>query len=202
MNPIIRINENDLRQMIKKSVIGVLNEMNELTAYHGSKVNFDRFDIRKVKSGYGACKYGNGVYVTVDKSLAAHYAVGQTGKVRTPDGIVYTVEIPDYNGENYILWNQPIGEKVYEKIKDYWENPYEPEEQNWITPQRTGEEIFNNTGPYWSSLSEYGIDGVQVPDTTKEHRIVNFIIFDDSKVKILKKEHATHDGIRVNLQDM
>lgn len=200
--PSIKVSKKELQKIVAESIKKTINELDELTAYHGSKVDFNRFDLSKVKTGYGACKYGKGVYVTIDKNLAAHYATGQTGLVRTPNGIVYTVEIPDYDGTNYILWNKPIGNAVYQKIKDYWEDPYDPASQNWITPQRTGAEIFSNVGAYWSSLGQFGIDGVQVPDTTREQRVVNYIIFDDSKVKIIKKELASHDGTKINFANM
>ena len=148
----------------------------------------------KGKNGSHGAKYGKGIYLTVDKTLADFYATfnyNVAGTTSSPDGIIYTVEAPDYDGTNYIFWEKPIGNGVYEKIKDYWEDPYDPTVQEWITPRRTGREIFNNVGKNWSHLSDYGIVGVEVPEAGGGERVVNFIIFDDENVKIIKKEKTT-----------
>ena len=199
---IIRLNENELRNIVNKAIMRILNEsVREMQAYHGGKVNFDKFSADKFKTGFGACKYGNGVYLTIPKDTAGHYATSQDGQIKLPNGYVYTVEIPDYDGTNYILWDKPIGNTVFEKIKDYWYDDYAGKYIGNITPKTTGQEIYRDICDKmgvakFHVFADYGITGVQVPDTTKEQNVINFIVFDPNDVKIIKKETAKQDSDR------
>ena len=57
--------------------------LNEMIAYHGSKANFDEFNLAYMGSGIGAQEFGEGLYLTFDKDAAYSYG-----------GNVYTVDIP------------------------------------------------------------------------------------------------------------
>ena len=71
--------------------------INETIAYHGSKANFEEFNIAYIGSGTGAQEFGEGIYLTFDKETAYSYG-----------GTVYTVEIPDINDGNYIYYDRPV----------------------------------------------------------------------------------------------
>lgn len=69
-----------------------------IKAYHGSPVNFDKFDMSKIGSGEGAQAYGHGLY------LAEHPKVAEEYRDRLSDfGSPYTYE---WNGETF---NQESG---------------------------------------------------------------------------------------------
>ena len=60
--------------------------LKEMVAYHGSKANFDEFNLAYMGSGIGAQEFGEGLYLTFDKDAAYSYG-----------GTVYTVDIPNEN---------------------------------------------------------------------------------------------------------
>lgn len=72
----ISISRNDIMEMVKKSVNKILNEndLDELEAFHGSSVLFDKFDMSFVGSGEGSQVYGWGVYLTDVKDTGRWYA--------------------------------------------------------------------------------------------------------------------------------
>ena len=178
----IRLTHKDLSYMIREAV-------RETLAYHGSKADFDKFDVSKVKTGYGACRYGKGIYVTIDKNAAIGYATGQTGNIRTPDGYLYDIEIPDYDGHNYVMWDKPIGKDLAEKINDY--SSYPIDLSDTINENTTGEDLFNIFGKRFGDYLQDvpGLVGAQIPSTGQYHELINYLIFDGDDIKIINKQH-------------
>ena len=82
-------------------------KLNEMIAYHGSKANFDEFNLAYMGSGIGAQEFGEGLYLTFDKEAAYGYG-----------GNVYTVDIPKENEAYYIFYDQPISDDVFSLIID------------------------------------------------------------------------------------
>ena len=73
-------------------------------AYHGSAALYSRFDPTHLLEGDGKFKFGVGAYLTSSYATAAHYS----GVSRKPDKYVYTVEIPDMTGDNYLHSLRPV----------------------------------------------------------------------------------------------
>lgn len=78
--------------------MGMSGMATAIKAYHGSPVNFNKFDMSKIGSGEGAQAYGHGLY------LAEHPKVAEEYRDRLSDfGSPYTYE---WNGETF---NQESG---------------------------------------------------------------------------------------------
>lgn len=83
--------------------------------YHGSGADFEKFDHSHMGEGEGNQAYGWGTYVTTNEDTGRHYAeaYGEEGNRH-----LYTVDIPDDNGENYLHWDRPITMRQSRKIMD------------------------------------------------------------------------------------
>ena len=68
--------------------------------YHGSSVLFSKFDLSHALEGDGKVKFGYGVYLTSSFKSAAHYSETKSRPATTH--YVYTVEIPDFTGDNHM----------------------------------------------------------------------------------------------------
>lgn len=95
--------------------------LRQCIVYHGSSADFEVFDHSHMGEGEGAQAYGWGTYVTEVNGIARSYAE-KTGR----DGNnLYTVDIPNDNGENYLKWNARIKASQAKRILDWIENsPY------------------------------------------------------------------------------
>ena len=80
-------------------------KIQEMIAYHGSKMNFDEFNLAYMGTGVGAQEFGEGIYLTFDKEAAYGYG-----------GTVYTVNIPDENKANYIYYDRSIPSDLFSAI--------------------------------------------------------------------------------------
>ena len=66
--------QNNTNQSIEEHVASEnALEENEYIVYHGTSEEFDKFDFDKGSSGFGAQKFGKGVYVTKSKDKADGY---------------------------------------------------------------------------------------------------------------------------------
>lgn len=75
-NKIITLSENQFRRIFE-------NQEDELIGYHGTSVDFDKFDLSFSKSGEGSNFYGYGVYVTEDENTVnfMHMSIIKQGKL-------------------------------------------------------------------------------------------------------------------------
>lgn len=83
--------------------------------YHGSGADFDRFDHSHMGEGEGNQAFGWGTYVSTNEQTGRAYAerFGSEGNHH-----LYSVSIPEDNGENYIHWDKPITSRQSQKIMD------------------------------------------------------------------------------------
>lgn len=73
----ISISRADIMEMVKQSVIRILNEnrQDELVAYHGTPASFDNFDMSFMGTGEGTQVYGYGLYFTDVYDTGEWYAI-------------------------------------------------------------------------------------------------------------------------------
>lgn len=83
-----------------------------MTVYHGSGAKFDRFDHSHMGEGEGNQAFGWGTYVTEVEGIGRAYAKAAVAKYdgNQPKRNLYTVEIPEDNGDNYLDWSKKIND--------------------------------------------------------------------------------------------
>ena len=77
--------------------------------YHGSGADFDAFDFGHMGEGEGAQAFGWGGYVTEVEDIGRVYA---HQKEDTSSRMLYTIDIPQDNGRNYLHWEKTVGENA------------------------------------------------------------------------------------------
>lgn len=170
--------------------------INEMIAYHGSKANFDEFNIAYIGSGIGAQEFGEGLYLTFDKEAAYSYG-----------GNVYTVDIPNENEGNYIYYDKPIPNELFTSIIDgiiedmKLQYPNEYQDKQSIEDLR--KELYDIMEPSEGRNLMYNIhryidDPIVIPNILKRAGVTGFIynngkvnnviMFSSKDIKILDKE--------------
>lgn len=192
----MKINKNDIRKMVTEVI-------NELELYHGSLSNsdFDKFDSKYLSTGWGEQMYGYGHYFTNSINAAKQYA---------GNGIVYTVDVPDGKYLSYKHISQQekrrianlffkyytteseYGKEAYaspEAKHDFWEY-----ECRYILECEDGGDIYGTIASLCGSdeetskfLKSIGYVGIKWFDKNFNQNVTNYVIFDDSDIKILKK---------------
>ena len=84
--------------------------------WHGSGSLFDAFEHSHMGEGEGNQAYGYGTYVAQSKDTAITYA-GVAGD-KTGEKVLYSVEIPDNNGHNFLSFDKPLSVEEGERIKN------------------------------------------------------------------------------------
>jgi len=149
----------------------------EQLAYHGTRRNFDKFDLSKFQRG----DYGYGVYFTWDKTYAGSY--GEVGEYEIPD-------------EKYLLdWDWGFGLQS-DYIKDCLDKIYD-EVESKDTDWKLEDFMFNHTGTGASFYYNIGeILKLNSKDTAKflyEHGIKGvvtekgkcWVIFNPDEIKTI-----------------
>lgn len=105
----MKLLDNIIRKALRESI-------DELKVYHGSPNLFNRFDHRHhLSQGAGSQAFGWGSYFTTDPEIAKGY-------LKDSEGVEYSVEIPDDNGNNYFDWYNDESENI-ERIAHVIANP-------------------------------------------------------------------------------
>ena len=158
-------------------------KLNEQKAYHGTNVEFDKFDLNKFQRG----DYGYGIYFTRSKGYAGNY------------GTIKEYEIPD---NEYLLdWEstwQYQSEYVYNCLDKLFDDLYDNDRDNWEKIINIVDRGYGNDGEgLYMNLSEilklsskqtsellykYGIKGI---DSFKGNCQV---IFNPKDIKMLVTE--------------
>ena len=182
------------------------------TAYHGSSVLFDSFDLGHALEGDGKVKFGYGVYVTEKYSSAAHYAFNKKRPENT-DYYVYTLEIPDKTPDNCLLLLKgvPVAASIVERTEaKIGESvpaearaegiPFRKWLANFLTGNKTavGKMIDKASVEGEKAAAEFldsiGVDLIEWPyNWQKPEAEKNMAVVDDAKVRILKIEQVELD---------
>ena len=180
-------------------------KIQEMIAYHGSKMNFDEFNLAYMGTGVGAQEFGEGIYLTFDKEAAYGYG-----------GTVYTVNIPDENKANYIYYDRSIPSDLFSAIIDgiiadmTRQYPDEYTDEQSVDDLR--QELYNIMDPSEGRHLMYNIhryidDSIVIPKILKNAGVTGFIynngkadnviMFSSKDIKILDKETVNENKNRI-----
>ena len=182
------------------------------TAYHGSSVLFDSFDLGHALEGDGKVKFGYGVYVTEKYSSAAHYAFNKKRPENT-DYYVYTLEIPDKTPDNCLLLLKgvPVAASIVERTEAKIGESVPAEARaegipfrKWLANFLTGNKMavgkmidkasVEGEKAAAEFLDSIGVDLIEWPyNWQKPEAEKNMAVVDDAKVRILKIEQVELD---------
>ena len=108
--------------------------------------------------------------------------------------ILYTIDIPDDNGSNYLYWDKPIGEETYNNIIANLPQNTNVNFDSSSTGRNVYEELEERLGSDEDAslfLSEVGLIGVSMPANYfsggREDVARNYVIFKESDAKIIDK---------------
>ena len=182
------------------------------TAYHGSSVLFDSFDLGHALEGDGKVKFGYGVYVTEKYSSAAHYAFNKK-RPENSDYYVYTLEIPDKTPDNCLslLKGVPVAASIVERTEaKIGESvpaearaegiPFRKWLANFLTGNKTavgkmiGKASVEGEKAAAEFLDSIGVDLIEWPYNWKRPDAEkNMAVVDDAKVRIIRIEKVELD---------
>ena len=184
--------------------------------FHGSGADFEKFDHSHMGEGEGAQAFGWGTYVTEVEGIGRTYAeMGKDGSRN-----LYSVEIPDDMGENYLGWHgHPTSGRlgIISKLleADGWVRSndehlirLEKNGQSIVLNERTeGQDLYGELEDALGSnrkaselLHEAGFVGIKYPADSmrggREDGKQNYVIFNEGDAKI--EDHVrffrTSDG--------
>lgn len=177
-----------------KDLVGL--DLTEIRVYHGSPSDFNSFDIAYVGSGWGNQAFGYGIYLTSNEEAAKGYS---------QNGYLYVVELL---AKNFLRYGKRPTKKKASDIANKFYNYYlnteygreaykGHEEEFWeyecscIVNAYDEGEIYGTISSILGSdkeaskfLNSLGYDGLLWRDKGN----TNYVIFDDSKIKIISKE--------------
>lgn len=147
-----------------------------MTVYHGSGAKFDKFDHSHMGEGEGNQAFGWGTYVTEVEGIGRTYAKAAAAKYdgNQPKRNLYTVEIPEDNGDNYLDWSKKIndiGEDFLTGIdnKLYNEEGWRRVESGGLTKFTKGEKtIVLNPNATVADIYEELSVGLESPKSASE----------------------------------
>jgi hypothetical protein len=169
-----------------------------LPAFHASRKDFDKFNLDFIGSGNKEQVYGWGLYMAANRQEIDKFV---------PLQYQYKVDL-DIDEDKILNWNAGIDSRLKKAAK----NLIEEIEIDTLSPIK-----IDTVGDYYDALSKYldspkeasmklremGFDGIKYEDRTTQEKIkqagfniekirsvpqtFNYVIFDDSKIKILDK---------------
>ena len=195
---------------------GKLNIPEFHRVYHGSGAKFDKFDHSFMGTGEGGRVAGAGIYVTTKKEVGISYAefVGKNGG---EGRYLYSVEIPDDNGSNYIDLDGRVSDSLKSKAKekvfeflfnsedaDYWKKNKRIIEQEWkavekgdatgYTLRATMEELIGDSEIVSDIFSSLGFVGFKTNEDAPSG--TTYVIFNENDAQITDRVEflRTSDG--------
>ena len=156
------------------------------TLYHGSGIEFSKFDINKVGTGDKLNKYGYGLYFAENKELADYYANGK-----------YVYEVVVKGIEDFLPWEESIPSDLYEKLlnalyekgldkdADEMKQDFEDYEDYWSLENTYGwlETVLKSRKNASEFLYDLGVNGVVADDIHNRGKI--YVAFSDDIVKMV-----------------
>lgn len=189
-------------------------QLREHRVYHGSVADFESFDHSHMGEGEGAQAYGWGTYVTEVKGIGWMYAeaIAANRDDKTTAKHLYSVEIPDDTGSNYLDYTKRVGADAVSRVGDSlekagWVRYKMPNGLDKFSKDGKGdivlnerasgadlykelEEAFGSDKAASGFLSETGFVGVSYPAQYASGGRVdgarNYVIFNESDVRITK----------------
>jgi hypothetical protein len=166
-------------------------------AFHGSPHEFEKFDSSKLGTGEGAQAYGHGLYFSDKQEVAEFYRKTISAQHGSGKGKVYKVDIPeDYeflNHDTLVADQSKAVRPKLEKINKELNLKVDPYES-------TGEHFYDALSEHLGGdaqasryLASKGIPGLKYLDQFSRgagQGTSNYVIFDDSRVKILEQYQA------------
>lgn len=181
-------------------------DIRQQKVYHGSGADFDAFDFSHMGEGTGNKAFGWGGYVSESEGVGRMY-IGEKGQL-------YSIEIPDDNGSNYLHFDKPIGGDMVRKVKDALyqyilssdEEGYSDNKSRYalkadievIDANTKGGDVYGTVSDFLGGdkqasefLSSIGFVGISYPTgfrsgvTTDNTR--NYVIFNENDLKIVDK---------------
>lgn len=186
--------------------------------YHGSGTDFDAFDFGHMGEGEGAQAFGWGGYVTEVEGIGRTYA---HQKEDTSGMMLYTIDIPQDNGRNYLHWEKTVGENAAREMrKRLYEHMIRVDEEGLygdaisrkelerelaaaFSGDMVGADLYGTVSSYLGSdkaASEFlrgiGFVGVSYPAGERNDVARNYVIFRESDMRITDKVRffRTKDG--------
>lgn len=186
--------------------------------YHGSGADFDAFDFGHMGEGEGAQAFGWGGYVTEVEGIGRTYA---HQKEDTSGMMLYTIDIPQDNGRNYLHWEKTVGENAAREMrKRLYEHMIRVDEEGLygdaisrkelerelaaaFSGDMVGADLYGTVSSYLGSdkaASEFlrgiGFVGVSYPAGERNDVARNYVIFRESDMRITDKVRffRTKDG--------
>ena len=122
--------------------------------------------------------------------------------VRKPTNNLYTVEIPDDNGENYLHWDKPITKSQSSKImdlirrevpdKDSWGDNFEYELASALGPGTYGNRVFGGMDYFLGNLYDYATD--KNPGAERNSKLLNSIGIIGMQVAVDRNNGGRYNG--------
>ena len=183
-------NENKIRNAIIESI-------NELDLYHGSRADFNEFDLAYLSTGWGEQAYGHGFYLISTLEGASQYSRG---------GFVYKVKVPSKPYLSYNRISSKSANRIAKALYDYYINYDEygkeaykgHEKEFWeyecstICHCSDGGSVYGTVASILGSdkktsefLHDLGYKGIKWLD--KVSKCTNYVIFNPKDIKILSK---------------
>jgi hypothetical protein len=162
--------------------------------YHGSKFEFDSFNMDKVGTGDGLNKFGFGLYFTDTEELAAYYAM-EDYKNKGKGKNIYQVRLKELS--NFYNWEDEVPDDVYNQVISSLKD------EGFESDAEEIEQDYQDYGDRWSVKSLYeflqavlksdkktseflyknGISGVIADDLHDRGKI--YVAYSDKIVKII-----------------
>lgn len=168
-----------------------------ITAYHGSHMLFEKFDLSKVGESTDL-KFGFGVYLTTVEASAVHYSQPRK-QPPTKDHYIYTVEIPDVTEDNHIFFSDPVPPAIIKRAEAKLGQPISEkiaaksgEFRKWVGLQLTGCKKRNLESERAAAefLDSIGVLYIIVPrNWMKPEGELTYAVFNADNVRIVKVEH-------------
>lgn len=188
------------------------------TAFHGSSIYFESFDLSHALEGDGKVKFGYGVYVTEKYTSAAHYAFNKK-RPNQKDYYVYTVEIPDKTEDNCLslLKNVPVAKSIVKRVEQKLGSlipdeakaegiPFRKYLANLLTGQngKVAKMIDKATVEGEKAAAQFlesiGIDLIEWPyNWQRPEADKNMAVLNDKKVRVIRVEKVELDPIKHQL---
>lgn len=123
----------------------VIEEGDDLILSHGTKHDFDKFQLEKIGTGEGAQAFGYGLYFTDGSKIAEGYA-----KKLSEDntGLVYSVKIKNGKLANWAEWRSPLDESVESSFYNKLTKEEKSQYQDYVDNQFNSGKDKNYTGSF------------------------------------------------------